>query len=67
MPSTRWQAMEQTTSCKITSHLIYFDKVYRGGFILRSSNQDMVLWEQRIKARTESGLLVTEWRKLNEI
>ncbi len=38
-----------------------------GGFILRSSNKDMVLWEQRIKARTESGLSVTEWCKLNEI
>ncbi len=38
-----------------------------GGFILRSSNQDMVLWEQRIKARAESGLSVSEWCKLNEI
>jgi len=38
-----------------------------GGFILISTNQDMVLWEQRIKARAKSGLSVSEWCKLNEI
>jgi len=31
-----------------------------GGFILKSTNQDMVLWKQRIKARAESGLSVSE-------
>jgi len=38
-----------------------------GGFILISTNQDIVLWEKRIKARAENGLSVTEWCKLNEI
>lgn len=60
--------MEQTPSCKAISNLIYLDKVYQiGGFILISTNQDIVLWEKRIKARDESGLSVTEWCKLNEI
>lgn len=38
-----------------------------GGFILRSTTEDLVLWEQRIKARTESGMSVSEWCKINEI
>ena len=38
-----------------------------GGFILISTDQDMIIWEQRIKSRTKSGLSVSEWCKLNEI
>jgi len=38
-----------------------------GGFILKSTNQDMVLWKQRIKTRAESGVSVSEWCKTNEI
>jgi hypothetical protein len=38
-----------------------------GGFILRSKIEDLVLWEQRIKERTESRLSVSEWCKTNEI
>ncbi|MEG1256992.1 hypothetical protein [Clostridium sp.] len=34
---------------------------------MKSTNQDIILWEQRIKARDESGLPVSEWCKLNEI
>ena len=38
-----------------------------GGFILTSTNQDMVLWEQRIKERVSSGLSVSEWCKINSV
>lgn len=38
-----------------------------GGFILRSTTEDFILWEQRIKDRTKSGMSVSEWRRKNEI
>jgi len=38
-----------------------------GGFILRSKTEDLVLWEQRIKERTKSGMSVSEWGKVNQI
>ena len=38
-----------------------------GGFILRSTNIDEHLWEQRIHERTKSGMSVSEWCKNNEI
>lgn len=38
-----------------------------GGFILRSTTENLVLWEQRIKERTKSGMSVSEWCKINEI
>jgi len=44
------------------------DKVKRWEvFILRSKPEDIVLWEQRIKERTKSGMPVSEWCKINEI
>ena len=38
-----------------------------GGFILRSTAKDQLLWEQRINERTKSGLSVSKWCKNNEI
>ena len=38
-----------------------------GGFILRSTTKDQLLWEQRIYERTKSGMSVSEWCKNNEI
>jgi len=38
-----------------------------GGLILKSTNQDLVRWEQMIKERTKSGMSVSEWCKTNEI
>jgi len=38
-----------------------------GGFILKSTTKDQLLWEQRIYERTKSGLSVSEWCKNNEI
>ena len=38
-----------------------------GGFILRSIAKDQLLWEQRIKERTKSGMSVSEWCNNNEI
>lgn len=38
-----------------------------GGFILRSKTEDIVLWEQKIKERTENGMSVSKWCKINEI
>ena len=38
-----------------------------GGFILKSATEDLVLWEQRIKERTKSGMSVSEWCRKNEI
>jgi hypothetical protein len=38
-----------------------------GGFILKSTTEDLVLWEQRIKERTKSGMSVSEWCRKNEI
>ena len=34
-----------------------------GGFILKSTTEDIVLGEQRIKERTKSGMSVSEWCK----
>ncbi|GAA0772385.1 hypothetical protein GCM10008908_18520 [Clostridium subterminale] len=34
---------------------------------MKSTNQDMVLWEQRIKERATSGLSVSEWCKINSV
>jgi hypothetical protein len=31
-----------------------------GGFILRSTPEDLILWEQRINERTKSGMSVSE-------
>ena len=38
-----------------------------GGFILKSTTKDQLLWEQRIYERTKSGMSVSEWCKNNEI
>ena len=38
-----------------------------GGFILRSTTKDQLLWEQQINERTKSGLSVSEWCKNNEV
>lgn len=38
-----------------------------GGFIFRSATEDLILWEERIKVRTKSGMSVSEWCKKNEI
>ncbi len=32
-----------------------------GGFIVKTTNEDLVLWEQRIKERVENGLTIDEW------
>ncbi|AWI03557.1 IS66 family insertion sequence element accessory protein TnpA [Clostridium drakei] len=34
---------------------------------MKSTTEDLVLWEQRIKERTKSGMSVSEWCKKNEI
>jgi hypothetical protein len=34
---------------------------------LKSTTEDLVLWKQRIKERTESGMSVSKWCKINEI
>ena len=38
-----------------------------GGFILRSTPEDLILWNQRITERNKSGMSVSEWCKVNEI
>lgn len=38
-----------------------------GGFILRSTTKDLLLWEQRINERTKSGMSVSKWCKHNEV
>lgn len=38
-----------------------------GGFILRSTPEDLILWEQRIKERTKSGMSVSEWCIKNNV
>ena len=38
-----------------------------GGFILRSTIEYLLLWEQRINERAKSGMSVSEWCKNNEI
>ena len=38
-----------------------------GGFILRSTTEDLLLWKQIINKRTKSGMSVSEWCKNNEI
>ena len=38
-----------------------------GGFILRSTAEDVLLWEQIINKRTKSGMSVSQWCKNNEI
>ena len=38
-----------------------------GGFILRSTTEDLLLWEKRINERTKSGMPVSEWCKNNKI
>lgn len=38
-----------------------------GGFILKSTTKDLLLWEQRINARIISGMSVSEWCILNEV
>jgi len=34
---------------------------------LRSTAEDLLLWEQRIKDRIKSGISVSEWCEINEI
>ncbi len=38
-----------------------------GGFILKSTTEDQILWEQRIEERNKSGMSISEWCKKNEI
>jgi hypothetical protein len=38
-----------------------------GGFILRSTTENLLLWEQRINERIKSGMSVSEWCRNNEI
>lgn len=34
---------------------------------MRSTTEDLLLWEERIKERTGSGMTIEEWCKKNEI
>lgn len=38
-----------------------------GGFILKTTTENLLLWEQRINERAKSGIPVSEWCKNNEI
>lgn len=38
-----------------------------GGFIVRSTNENLLLWEQRIKERVQSGMKVEEWCVKNNV
>ena len=38
-----------------------------GGFIVKSITENLLLWEQRIKERIESGMKVEEWCEKNDI
>ena len=38
-----------------------------GGFILKSTNENQHLWEQRIKEREKSGMSIAKWCKNNGI
>lgn len=38
-----------------------------GGFILRSTPEDLILWKEIIKERNKSGISVSEWCKINEV
>lgn len=38
-----------------------------GGFIVRSTTENMIFWEQKINERTKSGMTIEEWCKKNEI
>ena len=38
-----------------------------GGFILRSTTENLLLWEQRINERVKSKMSISEWCKNNEI
>lgn len=34
---------------------------------MRSTIENLILWEQRIKERVQSGMTIQEWCKKNEI
>ena len=38
-----------------------------GGFILKSTTETMLLWEQRINERAKTGMSVSEWCKNNKV
>lgn len=38
-----------------------------GGFIMRSTNENLLLWEQRINEKNKSGMTTQEWCKKNGI
>lgn len=38
-----------------------------GGFIMRSTAEDLQLWENRINERIKSGMTVSKWCKENEV
>ena len=38
-----------------------------GGFIVKSTNENQLLWEQRIEERVKSGMTIAKWCKNNGI
>jgi hypothetical protein len=48
-----------------------FDILYAsnqmGGFVLKSTNENRLIWEQRIKERDQSGMSISKWCKNNGI
>jgi transposase-like protein len=49
------------------SYLIQFKKIRWEDFIMRSTTESLILWEQRIKKRLQSGMTILEWCQKNEI
>lgn len=38
-----------------------------GGFIIRTTTENLSLWEQRINERIKSGITIKEWCERNEV
>jgi len=38
-----------------------------GGFIVKDITENLLLWEQRIKERTKSGMTIEQWCSENEL
>jgi hypothetical protein len=36
-----------------------------GGFVMKSTNKNLLLWEQRIQERVKSGMSIAKWCKNN--
>jgi hypothetical protein len=39
----------------------------RGGFIVKSTAEDLQLWEQRIRERVQNGMTIREWCEKNGV